>query len=718
MNVFTGSKAKSLLLLLFFLCMAVIITWPLLPNISSSLYGNVGDSVTTVWSLKWFKEAAFSQGGSIWRFPQAAYPYGVKTSFSLAYFPLVPLFAYPHGETVLYNLIIIFFIALNGYVMFLLGRKLYGNAAAGMIMGLIYIFCPYAITRAKYHLSLVPIFIFPLLLYTLINLKQRFTTANKIKAFLAILLALNTHPYYVAMTLLLLAVLSVCYIARKIRAGLQGFRLDYRFLRTCALFVLLAFLITLALSYAQLTITRGDGATVGRSEGDLYTYAGHAWHYYTPSPNSTVFGDSVSQFVRDRISATNIEEFVLFLGFINMGLALIAILVWFARRWFKPAGRLAGDLEERASWVVPFALLTAAISFILTLPPTIKIAGATLYMPAWFISRLTTVIRVYARFGVLVFFSVTLLSGACIAFADKALHNLGSAGSRRWMLLRYPLLALLAVLVVCEFAEVGNAPLQEMYDRKPVYEEVEALPEDAVIVEYPFVASDEAYTGLYLWNAIFHGKDMLNGYGQGTEGESMRNCVLNVLDEKTPGLLAYMGADYVTLHKDLYEKGSAYSYPAGGVDLDALPAGYELLCEDGESALLGIDATRPDIVVIYEPGFSTVITPEFGNGWWLGAERKWLMRIDSLQERVVDISFRIFSVQGERTLDVDLGGGRVETYRIGEDAREIFIPGVRLEAGINEIHLGSDGDPTPYKDVYGGYDDKGVCFAMSFWYIR
>ena len=712
-----GSKGKSLLIFLFFLFMAIIITWPLLPNIASSLYGNVGDPINTAWSLKWFKEAAFHHRGAIWDFPYAAHPHGVKTSFSLVYFPLIPLFAFPHGETVLYNLIIILFIALNGYVMFLLGRKLSGSSAAAIGMGLIYMFCPYALARAKYHLSLVPIFIFPLLIYSLINLKQRPSTANKIKAFLCMLLAFNTHPYNTAMAILLLAILSVCYAFSKLRTGVKGLIPDYRFLRTCILFFLLALLITFSLTYVQLAITRGDGAVVGRSEGDLYTYAGHAWDYYTPSPNSFFFGDSVQQFIADRISATNIEEFVLFLGYTNMGLALMAVFMWFTRKRIRLAGRLTAALEERAGWVIPFALATAVIGFLFSLPPTFKVAGLTLYMPSWFISRITPAIRVYARFGVLVFFSVTLLSGACLAFLDRALRNLGPAKSKQ-QLLRYLVMTLLLVLIVCEFIEVTNNPMQKMYDRKHVYEEVEALPADAVIVEYPFVASDEAYNNLYLWNAVFHGRSMLNGYGLGTEGESLRNCVLNVLDVRTPGLLSYMGADYVTVHKDLYMKGSEYSYPSQDMELGDLPTGYELVSEDADSALLEVAAKRPDLVVIYEPKFSTVRTQEFGNGWWLGAEKKWMIKIDARYEQTVDLRFSIFSVRGERTLRLDLGGGRVEAYRIGEDDQEIIIPLVDLEAGINRIYLSTDEDPAPYKEVYGGYDSKGVCFAMSFWDIR
>ena len=710
MNGSSMGKGRTWWVFLFFLCAAIFITWPLLPNITSSLYGKVGDPLTTVWSLKWFKEAVYHRQGTIWHFPYAAYPHGIRTSFSLIYFPLIPLYAMPHGETVLYNLIIILSIALNGYAMYLLGRKLYGRGLAAFGMGLVYAFCPYALARATYHLSLVPVFIFPLLLYALINLKEDFTAANKAKAFFALLLAFNVHPYYTAMALLLLAVLSACYLARRLRRGVRSIAPDFAFIRVCVLLCLLALVITLPLAYIGVSLTRNSAASVGRQEGDLYTYAGHAWNYLVPSPESYFLGPSVQDFVRNRVLSTNIEEFVLFLGYGNLGLALIAAFLWFTRKRLGLAGRLTEDLEGR-SWAIPLALVAAAAFFIWSLPPTVKIGGVTLYLPAWFTYRLVPAIRVYARFGVLVFFSVTVLSGACLACLEKALQ-------KRREFLRYLLFFLLFLLLVSEFVEPVHASLLQIYDYGPIYAEVRNLPDDTVIVEYPFVAPDEAYSYQYEWNAIYHRKGMLNGHGPGTEGESMRNCVLNLGDEKTPGLLSYMGADYVVVHKDLYEQGSEFTYPPTRLDLSSLPRAYEMVAEDEDSALLRVNAPRPETVVIYDPKFSTVITPDFGNGWWLGAEKRWMIKIDSRDARTVDISFDVFSARGERTLRIDAGGGRVESFLVGEDARKVTLEGVDVKAGINRIYLSTGEDPTPYKEVFGGYDAKGICFAMSFWDVR
>jgi hypothetical protein len=711
MKAFPGGKGRSLLLFLFFAAVAVLITWPLLANIADALYGRVGDPLTTVWSLKWFKEAAYSGQGSIWQFPYAAYPHGIRTTFSFIYLPLAPFYSFPRGETVLYNLLIILSIALNGYVMYLLGKKLYRSDVAAVGMGLVFMLCPYALTRAAYHLSLVPIFIFPLLLYTLINLKEDFSTANKVKVFFALLLAFNTHPYYTVMALLMLAVLSVCYIVKRVRRGIAGFKPDYRFIRICILLCALTLLIAFTLSFVYLEMIKSNTTSLSRQEGDLYTYAGHTWNYLVPSPDSFFLGGSVQQFIKDRVLSTNIEEFVLFLGYTNLGLALIAAFFWFTRKRIKLSKALTEDLDRRAGWVVPFAVLTALVFFAWSLPPTMKLGGVTLYLPSWFTYKLVPSIRVYARFGVLVFFSATLLSGACLSFLEKSL-------ARKRRLVRYLIPILLLALMLSEFVMAGNKPLQRIYDQDPVYTEVENLPEEDVIAEYPFVASDEAYNYEYLWNALFHHKRMLNGYPLGTEGESLRNCVLNLYDERTPGLLSYMGADYVVAHRDLLEMGSEYSYPRGDMETQNLPAGFEIVWQGADADLLRVTATRPRVVVIYEPRFSTVLTQEFGNGWWLGAQKKWIMKLDAESDMTVDISFAIFSVQGERTLHIDQGAGREETFIIGEDATSITLEDVHLDEGINRIYLSTDEDPTPYKDVFGGYDSKGVCFAMSFWEVK
>jgi hypothetical protein len=618
----------------------------------------------------------------------------------------------PRGEVFVYNLIILFSMALNGFVMYLLGVKLFKSRVAALGMGLIYIFCPYALTRARFHLMLTQIFIFPLLLYALLCLKRNFSTANKVKLFLVLLLALNIHPYYAFMSLLFLALLAIYYGQRVVRRGRDALSDAWPLIRTCLLVAALALLITLPVTYFQFVSSNNNGfSALTRQEGDLYTYAGHSWNYVIPSPHSFFFGSATQHFAHGKVLYPHIEEFVLFLGYTNMGLAMIILFFWFTRRWIRLSARVTEDVAKNTDWAISFALLTAVVFFIWSLPPTIKLGGITLYMPSWIVYKVVPAMRVYARFGVVVFFAVTMLSGACLACLNRAL-------AKRGHLLRYILILLLLVLVLSEFVEGGGMPLQDIYDREPVYAEVAGLPDGSIIAEYPFAACDEAYNSIYLWNHFEHGKTMLNGYGLGTKGESLRNCVLNLLDQRTPGMLAYMGAEYVVAHKDFYKKGSDYSYQRSELDLDGLPAGYGILFEDDDSALLEITAERPETVVIYDPEFIPTISPDFGNGWWLGADKKWTIEIDSISDQEVDIHFSIFSVKGERTLRMDLGGGRTMDLLITEDVLDITIPGVRLTSGVNRIYLSSDEDPVPYKDIFGGYDFRGICFAMSLWDIQ
>ena len=705
------TKIRSWLIFLFFLGAAIFVTWPLLPNIASSVYGKTGDPIGTVWSFKWFKETALLGKGSPWHYFGAAYPYGLRTSMPPVFMPFVLPSLIPRGEAIAYNLIVLLGIALNGFVMFLLGRKLYKRNIAAIGMGLIYMCCPYALTRAKYHLSLAQIFVFPLLLYALLCLKRNPSTANKVKVFLVLLLAFNIHPYYAFMSVLMLAILFIFFILRKLSRGSAVLKKDWPLIKACILLAALALIVTIPISYIQIIASSNGLSIFKRPEGDLYTYAGQAWNYYVPSPNSLFFGAASQSFIKGKILSTNIEEFVLFLGYTNMGLAFIGMFFWFTRKRIRTAGRLSEELERSGGWAIPFAVICAIIFFVWSLPPTIKLGNFTLYLPAWVAYKIVPTIRVYARFGVIVFFCVTLLSGACLAMMDKAL-------SSRKALLRNILLALLIVLLVSEFVEVTHNPTQVIYDQQPIYTDVTNLPDEAVIVEYPFVASDEAYNYQYLWKQLFHGKQLLNGYGLGTEGESLRCSVLNILDQRTPGLLSYMGAEYISLHKDFYEKGSEYSYPRSGLDLSNLPAGFEIVSQNSETALLKITTQRPDKVIIYEPKFSMAITRDFGNGWWLGAERKWAIKIDSVNDCIVDIGFSILSARGNRNLRVDLGDSGVVDYQIGEDTTRIQIPKVSLSKGINMIYLSTEEEPTPYNEIFGGRDVKGICFAMSFWDLK
>lgn len=710
MSIQLSERKKKILIFVFFLCVAIFLTWPLLPNFFRSVYGEVGDPIASVAAFKWFRVTALSGHAGALSYPYAGYPAGTSglLPLPLLLMPLTLVTYLPRGETIIYNLIILLSITLNGFIMFLLGWKLFKNRLAALGMGLIFAFCPYALTRASYHLTLVEIFIFPLILYVLLNLKEDFSTRNKIIYFLVLLLTLNIHPYYSGMILLMLSLLFIYFMFRRLRKG--DIRNSYTIIRFCFLATLVALTISGVFFYIQLSLANGGLASVSRQEGDLYTYAGHPWNYLVPSTHSTFFGSISTQFVGGKLLSTNIEEYILFLGYTNIGLALVGFVFWLSRRFSKLADSITGDLQDRAAWIIPFAVCLGAGSFLFSLQPTINIGSLKIYMPSWFIFKIFPFIRVYARFGVLVFFAVTLISGACIAFLGKALIT-------KKRLLGSLIIVLLFALLLSEFMQTGSKPMQELYKPDSLYGDIQKLPGDSVIVEYPFVASDESFTYLFLWNQFYHGKSMLNGYPLGSEGEAMRLMVLNLLDPRTPGLLAYMGANYVMVHKDIYEKGSAYTYSGSAINLNDLPRGFELLDEDANSALIKIDAVRPDAVVLYDPKCSMATAAGMGPGLWLQFGKQWTIKIDADRDMTANVEFSIRSAQGKRDLQLQLGG-KQETETIGENIRKISLPAVELKRGMNEIKLSTEADPVSYDQVFGGHDTKDVSFIMSFWNVR
>ncbi|OFW59521.1 MAG: hypothetical protein A2W01_07850 [Candidatus Solincola sediminis] len=706
-----SERKKRILAFIFFLGIAIFLTWPLLPNLFKSVYGEVGDPVASVWAFKWFRNTALSGHSGALNYPYAGYPDGINglLPLPLLLMPLTLLTYLPHGETMLYNLIVLMSIALSGFIMYLLGWKLFKSRYAAIAMGLVFMFCPYALARARYHLTLVEIFIFPLILYALLNLKEDFNNRNKIFFTLALLLALNIHPYYSGMILLMLSVLFIYYVLRRFRQG--DVRSSYGIIRFGLLTTAIAVIMSGAFSYIQVSTVNGGLASVSRLEGDLYTYAAHPWNYFVPSTHSALFGGASTQFVAGKLLPTNIEEYVLFLGYVNMGLALIALVFWLFRRRSKYVASMTSDLQKQASWLIPFALCLGLVAFLFSLQPVINIGALKIYMPSWFIFKIFPFIRVYSRFGVLVFFAITLMSGACLAFLGKAIMG-------RKRLLGTLAIVLIAGLMLSEFIETGPKPMQALYQPNIIYTAMQELPDDTVIVEYPFVASDESYSYLFLWNQFYHRKSMLNGYPLGSQGEAMRLTVLNLLDPKTPGLLAYMGVDYVMVHKDMYEKGSSYTYTKGAIDLNELPRGLELTKEDSDCALLKINGERPDAIVLYDPTCSMAAAPGMGPGLWLQFGKQWIMKIDAVRDLTADISFSILSVEGVRDLTIETGSDRKIVQSIGQDMENITIRGVSLKRGMNEITLSTSAEQVAYNKVFGGNDLKEVSFIMSFWGIE
>ena len=139
--------------------LAVLQTWPLTRHLDTHLPGlGLGDNVSFVWNLWWMREAIAS---SAWRFfdsPLLFAPLGtplVLHTHTAALALVAAILLAPLSIVTAQNLLLIVSLALNGWSVWLLARRVSGDAAASFIAGVIVLMSPLVATRLMGHFNLV-----------------------------------------------------------------------------------------------------------------------------------------------------------------------------------------------------------------------------------------------------------------------------------------------------------------------------------------------------------------------------------------------------------------------------------------------------------------------------------------------------------------------------------------------------------------------------------
>ena len=181
---------RHLALLALFAALAIVMTWPLLPNLRYAV-PHPGDPYIMTWVLDW----------DVWSF--AHRPLGLFQAnvfhplpYTLAFtenvvgiaLVLLPLFALGLAPLTIYNLATLLGFALSGYAAALLGRHVTGSMLAGIAGGIFFAFVPWRFTHLT-HLQHLWTLWLPLLVLALLRLMERTTPART--AALAAAFAMN-----------------------------------------------------------------------------------------------------------------------------------------------------------------------------------------------------------------------------------------------------------------------------------------------------------------------------------------------------------------------------------------------------------------------------------------------------------------------------------------------------------------------------------------------
>ncbi|MBN2006011.1 MAG: hypothetical protein JXA21_21815 [Anaerolineae bacterium] len=163
-------------ILLIYVFFTLLITYPLVFQLSTHLVGDGGDGCEHLWSLWWGKKALLEPGATMNQVTVLYYPWGVYHPF-LGVTPLVQVMALPFtlffNPLVAFNLFFLSTTVLTAYTTYLLCYEITGDRAAAFVGGLIFGFAPTRMAHGLSHLAQVTTQLFPLYAWTVYKFMRK-----------------------------------------------------------------------------------------------------------------------------------------------------------------------------------------------------------------------------------------------------------------------------------------------------------------------------------------------------------------------------------------------------------------------------------------------------------------------------------------------------------------------------------------------------------------
>jgi hypothetical protein len=406
--------------LLFFAGVALLLMAPLWGRWNTHFYGPFWDNTEYIYMAGWMARALAS-GQSPFFDPRLNFPDGLMvTATDVPYVHLLiatPLAA-GFGPLVAYNSIVLLCHFLTGAVTYLWVQRHTGSRFGGIIAGLAFLMSPYReFHLTGGHLNLVAMHVMPLYFWMLDRALQPLRDNNELSWRRVAILVLttfyvgSTSQYYLAICMLSGIVYTITYLGSRFkRNALNGVKVFSAALVGGALS---------SLPYLSLVRSR----TFEPSAVEMArAYSASPLDFVTPAATHPFW-----QHLAGGALGTETTEQTIYIGIVALLLAF-----WFLRHP-APHQSTFKRASQRAWWVV------ALFAVVLALGTDLQFANRDinpenpLYLPAYFLGQLpfASILRVWARFGIIAILFVALLAGCGAA---KLIHEITPA-KRRWAML-------------------------------------------------------------------------------------------------------------------------------------------------------------------------------------------------------------------------------------------------------------------------------------------
>lgn len=478
------------LIVVGYLALTALFTYPLILNFAKAVPGDGGDNPMFLWNLWWTKYALLDLKTNPFFSNYIFYPVGIGLAthtfvflHGLISIPLQLLF----GLTIANNIIIILSFVLSAYGAHLLINYLIKDNLSAFIGGIIFAFCPYKFAHLLGHYNLIATQWLPFYIFFLIRLTKEKRAKNK-NAFLAALFlsftALTDFYYLIFLIIFTIIYLSYVFLQdKKVMINSDFFKAMVLFLTTFALLISpLAFMLISEIK---------EGSLPGQP-GGAREYVADLLGFFIPSVLHPLFGSMVRPVTKNFVG--NACEWTVFIGYSVILLVMMTII------------KFSKNREVR------FWLLSALIFFLLSfgLYPHVRGQEIKIPLPFFIINYLPLInnLRAPSRLSLMLMLSLAVLSAFSLRFLLKETKRL-------W--LKYALFILFLAIISFEYLAI---PFPMFKTQIPaVYEKIKNEKDKGVILEIPLIWQDgfrmvggSESQAIYMYYQTYHHRPIFGGY--------------------------------------------------------------------------------------------------------------------------------------------------------------------------------------------------------------
>lgn len=664
----------------FFFLITTVYTWPLLLNFSKGIFGiwggkYGGDIFSSVYSY-WLGKYLVNNNLSFFHNPLAAYPFGVngiyvfglrtmgEMSFSFILTSLV-------NEIFAYNFFIFFSFILAGIITYLLAYYLLKDFWVSLVAGVIFSFSPYHLYVSLGWAELSQIYWIPLYFICLLKTEE---TKKYIWGFACglILFLTSASVLYYGYFLIMISGIYFCFkLISSLRAK-TGFDKGLKAL-TLGLFIggLLTFLLFYNLASDNTLLEGGYDRYELR---DLILRSSRPGDFIVPSVDHPIFGKLSSKIFDFFYPTLSHNIFDIFIGYLPLFLSIYGIKCFLLSR---------KKLKSFERFSLNFLILAAVGSFILSLPPSIKIGRLSIPSISRLIYYLAPMFKSVSRYGVVLICAISIL-------AAYGLQNVlaGRKGIKRYLLILGCFL-----VIILEFQNKNMYGAVEIYKTPEVYEWLSQQPEQLAIAEYPAQFSDLDFRNMYYkFFQRIHRHPMMNGAPSTTTEDTVRISVSNLEAPGTPQMLSSFGIKYLVVHEDFYKYGDIY-YPLPGEKIN----GLNLIKRFADSRVYEIVAEKQKVVILLHNHF-TPTQDNAGKWWYLLQGSSYINFYNTTDKDIqIEVKFLVQSLNKIQELSIIFWENTIFKKNFFLNQTDSVVIKELLKPGSNLLRFKAEGDPVKIK---------------------